>query len=142
MRYSSQRWSMILITGKKISTQKCREAKMLCKGLAFSGHSSSFTSEFAKNYAYPPSQTFSSLHSLSRVQLFVTPWNAACQASLSITNSWSLLKLMSIASVMSSSVVPFSCLHFFPASGLFQGVTSTHQVAKVLEFQLQHQSFQ
>ena len=30
---------------------------MLCKGLALSGHSSSFTSEFAKNYAYPPSQT-------------------------------------------------------------------------------------
>ena len=69
------------------------------------------------------------------------PWTAASQASLSITNSWSLLKLMSIASVMSSSVVPFSCLHFFPASGLFQGVTSSHQVAKVLEFQLQHQSF-
>ena len=34
---------------------------------------------------------FSSVQSLSRVQLFVTPWTAACQASLSITNSWSLL---------------------------------------------------
>ena len=41
-----------------------------------------------------------SVQSLSRVQLFVTPWNAACQASLSITNSWSLLKLMPIESVM------------------------------------------
>ena len=39
---------------------------------------------------------------LSRVQLFVTPWTAACQASLSITNSRSLLKLMSIESVMPS----------------------------------------
>ena len=38
--------------------------------------------------------------SLSCVQLFANPWNAACQASLSITNSWSLLKFMSIESVM------------------------------------------
>ena len=43
---------------------------------------------------------FSSVQPLSHVQLFVTPWTAACQASLFITNSWSLLKLMSIASVM------------------------------------------
>ena len=42
----------------------------------------------------------SSVQSLSRVRLFVTPWTAACQASLSITNSQSLLKLMSIESVM------------------------------------------
>ena len=43
------------------------------------------------------------VHSLSRVQLFVTPWNAAHQASLSITNTQSLLKLMSIKSVMPSN---------------------------------------
>ena len=41
-----------------------------------------------------------SVQSLSRVQLFVTPWTAACQVFLSITNSQSLLKLMSIESVM------------------------------------------
>ena len=41
----------------------------------------------------------SSIQSLSRVRLFATPWTAAHQASLSITNSWSLLKLMSIESV-------------------------------------------
>ena len=46
---------------------------------------------------------FSSVQLLSRVQLFVTPWTAAGQASLSITNSWSLLKLISIESVMPSS---------------------------------------
>ena len=46
---------------------------------------------------------FSSVQSLSRVQLFVTPWIAALQASLSITNSRSLLKLMCIESVMPSS---------------------------------------
>ena len=45
----------------------------------------------------------SSVQSLSRVQLFVTPWIAACQASLSITNSWSLLKLMSIELMMPSN---------------------------------------
>ena len=46
---------------------------------------------------------FSSVQSLSRVWLFATPWAAACQASLSITTSWSLLKLMSIESVMPSN---------------------------------------
>ena len=42
----------------------------------------------------------------------------------------------------SHSVVPFSCLQSFPASGLFQWVNSSHQLAKILELQLQHQSFQ
>ena len=46
---------------------------------------------------------FSSVQSLSRVRLFATPWIAALQASLSITNSWSSLQLMSIKSVMPSS---------------------------------------
>ena len=46
---------------------------------------------------------FSSIQSLSHVQLFVTPWITACQASLSIINSRSLLKLMSIKWVMPSS---------------------------------------
>ena len=46
---------------------------------------------------------FSSVQSLSHVQLFATPWTAAVQASLSITNSRSLLKLMSIESVMPSN---------------------------------------
>ena len=46
---------------------------------------------------------FSSVQSLSRVRLFATPWTAARQVSLSITNSWSSLKLMSIESVMPSS---------------------------------------
>ena len=46
---------------------------------------------------------FSSVQLLSHVQLFVTPWTAAHYASLSVTNSWSLLKLMSIESVMPSN---------------------------------------
>jgi len=47
--------------------------------------------------------SFSSVQSLSHVQLFATPWTAASQASLPITNYWSLLKLMSIKSVMGSN---------------------------------------
>ena len=63
---------------------------------------------------------FSSVQSLSHVQLVVTPWIAARQASLSITNSWSLLKLMSIKSVMPSNHLIFCrLLQSFPASGAF-----------------------
>ena len=47
--------------------------------------------------------TFQSIQSLSHIRLFATPWTAARQASLSLTNSWSLLKLMSLESVMPSS---------------------------------------
>ena len=53
--------------------------------------------------AYNKMYQFSSVQSLSRVRLFVTPWTAAHQASLSITNSRSLPKLMSIESVMPSN---------------------------------------
>ena len=48
-------------------------------------------------------RSLSSAQSLSRVWLFATPWTVACQASLSITSIWSLLKLMSIESVMPSN---------------------------------------
>ena len=62
-----------------------------------------------------------SVQSLSHVQLFVTPWTAANQASLSITKSRSLIKLMNIKSVIPSNhLVPFSSwLQSFPASGSF-----------------------
>ena len=89
-----------------------------------------------------------SVQSLGRVRLFVTPWTVARQASLSITNSWSLLKLMSIKSVMPSNhlILCHRLLllpSIFPSIRVFSsGVCSSHQVAKVLEFQLQHQSFQ
>ena len=67
---------------------------------------------------------YSSVYLLSRVQLLVTPWTAACQASLSITNTQSLVKLMSIASVMPSSNLilyrPLLLLpSIFPASWSF-----------------------
>ena len=65
--------------------------------------------------------SISSVHSVMSDQLFVTPWTATHQASLSITNSQNLLKLMFIESVMPSScVVPFSShLQSFPAFGSF-----------------------
>ena len=50
-----------------------------------------------------------SVQSLIRVWIFVTPWTAACQASLSITNSQSLLKLMSIESVMPANYLILCC---------------------------------
>ena len=67
---------------------------------------------------------FSSVQSFNNVQFFATPWTAACQASLSITNSRSLFKLMSLSQwchpTISSSLFPFSsCLQSFPASGSF-----------------------
>ena len=66
---------------------------------------------------------FSSVQSLSRVRLFATPWTAAHQASLSITNSWSSLKLTSFESVMPSSHLIlcrlFSCPQSLPASESF-----------------------
>ena len=55
------------------------------------------------------SELFSSVQSLSRVQLFATPWTAAHQASLPITNSQSLLKLISIESVMPSNHLILCC---------------------------------
>ena len=57
-----------------------------------------------------------SVQLFSHVQLFATPWTAARQASLSITNSWSLLKLMSIASVMLSNHLTLCHPLFLPPS--------------------------
>ena len=69
---------------------------------------------------------FSSIQSLSRVQLFETPWTAAHQASLSITNSWSLLKLLSTESVIPSNHLilchPLLLLpSTFPSISVFSG---------------------
>ena len=60
--------------------------------------------------------------SLSHVQLFATPWTAACQASLSITISWSLLKLMSIELVMPSNHL-ILCRPFLLPSSIFPSIS-------------------
>ena len=74
---------------------------------------------------------FSSVPSLSRVRLFATPWTAARQASLSITNSRSLLKLMSIESVMPSNHLilcrpPLFLFSIFPSIRVFSKVLVLH----------------
>ena len=79
----------------------------------------------------------SSVQSLSRVWLSATPWTAAHQASLSITNSWSPPKPMSIESVRPSNHLILLSAPSPPAlnlpqhQGLFKWVSSSHQVAKV-----------
>ena len=81
---------------------------------------------------------------LNCVQFFATPWTAACQASPSFTISWSLLKLMSIAWMITSNHLILCCplllLSTFPSIRVIY--ISSHWVAKLVELQLQHQSFQ
>ena len=96
---------------------------------------------------------FSSVQSLSHVCLFVTPWIAACQASLSITNSRSSLKLTSIElwchPAISSSVIPFSSCpqslqssESFPLSQLFTwGGQSTGASASASVLQMNSQDW-
>ena len=74
---------------------------------------------------------FGSVQLLSHVQLFATPWTAACQASLSITNFRSLLKLMSIKSVIPSSHLILYCLllllpSVFPSIRVFSNELALH----------------
>ena len=74
---------------------------------------------------------FSSVQSLSCVQLFATPWTTAHQASLSITNSWSLLKLMSIESVMPTNHLIFCrplllLPSIFPSIRIFSNESALH----------------
>ena len=90
-------------------------------------------------------ELFSSVQLLSCVQLFMTPWTIACQTSQSITNFWSLLKLMSIQSVMSSnqftlchplflppsilpSIMVFPMSQFFASGGQSIGVSASASV--------------
>ena len=90
---------------------------------------------------------FSSVQLLSRVRFFATPWTAVprlpCPSPTpgACSNLGSLIQWFHPA--ISSSVIPFSsCLQSFLASRFFQWVSSSNQMAKVLEFQLQHQCFQ
>ena len=105
-------------------------------GLRCSAHSSFITHSISRNTKQGPGPwvhtqphqvdipQFSSIPSLSQVQLFAAPWTAACPASLSNTNSLSLLKLMSIELMMPSNHLilchPLSSYpQSFPASGSF-----------------------
>ena len=89
---------------------------------------------------------FSSVQLLSRVRLFVTPWIAARQDSLSNTNSRSSSKLICIGLVMPSSHLilcrPLLLPGIPPSIRVFSNESTSNEVVKVLEFQPQHQSFQ
>ena len=83
------------------------------------------------NSVYIYSYSSVTVQSLSHVQFFVTPWTAACQDSLSITNSWSLLKLMSIESVIPSSHLVLChplllLLSIFPSIRVFSNESTLH----------------
>ena len=90
---------------------------------------------------------FSAVQSHNSVLLFVTPWTPAHQASRpsptpGVYSSSCALSQWCHPTIW-SSIVPFSSrLQSFQHQGLFKWVSSSHQVAKVLEFHLQHQSFQ
>ena len=115
---------------------------------------------FSRGSSRPRDQTLHPLHRLADslplghqflsvsqfVRLLATPRTTTRQASLSITNFQSWFKLMPIElwchSTISSSVIPSPpALNLSQHQGLFKWVSSSHHVAKVLEFQLQHQSF-
>ena len=92
-------------------------------------------------------KTFSSVQSLSRVRVFATPWME--HARLNCPSPTPRLCSNSCpSSQWCHPTTSFSVVSFPPAfnlsqhQGLFQWISSSHQVAKVLEFQLQHQSFQ
>ena len=91
---------------RKCHTNKVRERQILYD-ITYMKNLKSNTNEKCKSlshiWLFATPWTISSVQSLSRVRLFVTPRIAARQASLSITNSWTLLKLMFIESVMPSS---------------------------------------
>ena len=93
------------------------------------------------------SASISSVQSLSHIQLFVTSWVATCQASLYTTNSQNLLNHVPRVGDAIQPSHPLSSLSppIFNLShhqGLFKWYSSSQQVTKVLEFQLQHQFFQ
>ena len=71
---------------------------------------------FSPKTEHQPQNLLSSVQLLSYVRLFAIPWTAARQPSLSITNSWSLLKLMSIESVMPSNHLILCCPLLLPPS--------------------------
>ena len=85
-----------LTSASYISFQKCSNISLTNSGLIFSVDAAISASIHA-NWMVP------SVQSLSRVRLFLTPWIAACQAPLSSTVSWSLLKFMSIELMMISN---------------------------------------
>ena len=89
--------------------------KSLSSGMKGSWFIYVYICKWDKKIDYFYRNLFSSVQSLSHVQLSATPWTAAHQDSLSITNSWSLLKLMSTESVMPSNHLILCCPLLLPS---------------------------
>ena len=89
--------------------------------LKYKRDTESFWYKHQKRDGKCPLTMFSSVQSLSHIWLFATPWAAACQGSLSITNSWSLLKLTAIDSKMSSNHL-ILCRPIFLLSSIFPSI--------------------
>ena len=116
--------SLRLLSPGSCTGEKCTQEIWLWKlpGLSF---------KRAGGYRKQTLLSFSTVQSLSCVRLFVTPQTAACQASLSITNSWSLLKLMSIESLMPSNHLILCCPllllpSIFPNIWVFSNESTLH----------------
>ena len=91
--------------------------------------------------------TFSIVQSLSNGWHFMTPCTTACQASLSFNHLLDVgqTHVIQVGYIIQPShllLYPYPAFNLFKYQGLFQWVSSLHQVAKILEFQLQHQPFQ
>ena len=115
-----------------VSHQRARLRCPLCLACGLSQVSTTLPPrvQFCKMSLTAVPSEFSSVQSLSCVQLFATPWTAAFQASLSITNSQSLLKLLSIESVMPSNHLilchPLLLPSIFPSIRVFPNDSALH----------------
>ena len=129
--------SGVAMPNSKVSSQTRDWTQVSCIGGRF------FTTELSGK----PLFLHQSVQLLSHVRLFATPWTAACQVSLSIKNFWSLLKLILIVSKAIQQSYPLlspssPAFNLSQHQSLFKWASYLHQVARILEFQLQHQSFQ
>ena len=102
--------------GAAADVKRMKKEDEICARCTVKGRVFSFYQHPIRRELFIITSTFSSVQSLSRVRLFATPWTAARQASLSITSSWSFLKLMSMESVKPSNHLILCCplLHFTP----------------------------
>ena len=121
---------------------------VLCVVIWFLSQDNSPPMKLLPQRVFRSSVQFSSVQLLSCVQLFVTPWTVLRQASLSITNYWEFTQThvhwVGDATQPSHPLLspPPPAFNLSHHQSLFRWVNSSHQVAQVLEFQLQHKSFQ
>ena len=116
-----------------IKGSHCRESSSTAHGSCSlpSCHSKAVATQILSSLGTLVTTTDLSVQLLSRVWLFATPWTAACQLSLSVTNSHSIPKLMSIQPSHRLSFPSPPAFNVSQHQGFFKWVSSLHQVAKV-----------